>query len=174
MGRFGWGNTITLMKCVVLCGALILVDVGQITQTAFGSVIVALVFVDKMDGIVARHFQEVSYFGEIFDSEVDAFSTLASTLILFEMGGQFRWFIVIGFLRYLYIVSIWLANPPVKKEKSSFINRILGVIMSFSFGFLIIFKTPFLTSIAIVSSIAIVWSFLKDFQWLLGTARKSQ
>ncbi|RMG21446.1 MAG: hypothetical protein D6732_27325 [Methanobacteriota archaeon] len=173
-GKFGWANTITAMKLTLLIITIILLDLQIIDPVIVGFVLVGLVFIDKADGIMARYLGEVSIFGEIFDNEVDAFSTLVATIILSQIDTHYLVFIIVGLLRYLYVLGIWLFDPPVKKEKASFINKILGVSITFSFAFLIIFQTTIFLIITSISSVAIFWSFAKDFYWILGTARKSQ
>lgn len=173
-GRFGLANTLTFMKLVILLLAIMLYDLTKLKVSLIGYILIGLVFLDKADGMVARFFKETSLFGEIFDGEVDAFATLIATLLLFHINAQYWWFLAVGVLRYLYVLVIWWFNPPVKKEEPRFLNRLLGVLMSFSYAFLIIFPRFEFVVLAAIASIAIIWSFGKDIYWVLGIANKSQ
>lgn len=167
-GVFGYANAITFLKALISYFSLFFFAVGLIDNIIAAFCYFSLVFLDKLDGIAARRFGHSSVFGELFDSEVDAFNTLAMTLTLYMANASYFWFLVIGLLRYFYVLLIFIINPEVKKEKKSNINRILFVLMSFSFSGLLAFQNVPALACAVTCSVLIAWSFVKDFVWVVS------
>ncbi|MFK8103378.1 MAG: CDP-alcohol phosphatidyltransferase family protein [Saprospiraceae bacterium] len=92
---------------------------------------------DGVDGWLARHFQTESDFGAYLDMESDAFFVCTMSTILYLNHYFGAWILAIGFLRYAYVLLIYLLRQDHKKEGP---NRYATPIAGFLFISLL---TPF-------------------------------
>lgn len=109
--RFGIANAVTLARLVgsVWILALLLQAVWE-EPTRLIAICIAVVgstclLLDGVDGRIARRRGETSAFGGRFDNETDAGTTLllALTLPVFHVAGW--WVVLIGLIRYLYLLA---------------------------------------------------------------------
>src|SRR5215218_11011335 len=105
----GAANRVTLARAS-LVGAVtaLLADalVGSASvAAAVGLAAVALVL-DAVDGWVARRSGTVSALGARFDMEVDAFLILVLSVYVAQSVGP--WVLVIGAMRYVFVVVSWV------------------------------------------------------------------
>ncbi len=110
-GRFGPANAVTLAR---LCGVFVLPFLPPAHVAIAGAVLLAL---DGVDGSIARRTGLNGEFGEFFDKESDAFFMLVLCSMLYQLpGGLGAWVLVPGLMRYLFVIYVKLARPPVPKE----------------------------------------------------------
>lgn len=104
----GPADRVTLSRAVLACG------VAALTADSFGSpapvaILVALatvgLFLDGVDGKVARRTGTVSAFGARFDMEADAFLILVLSVYVGRTAGW--WVLAIGAARYLFVAASW-------------------------------------------------------------------
>ncbi|MFD3403579.1 CDP-alcohol phosphatidyltransferase family protein [Kribbella sp. NPDC058693] len=106
--RLGPADRVTLTRAVLACG------VAALTADSFGgeapvAVLVTLatvgLFLDGVDGKVARRTGTVSAFGARFDMEVDAFLIMVLSVYVGRTAGW--WVLAIGAARYLFVAASW-------------------------------------------------------------------
>jgi phosphatidylglycerophosphate synthase len=109
---FGTANGITLFR-----SALIAVLAGHAIEApdsddAAWWVAVALagtaLLLDGADGWMARRSRTASAFGARFDMEVDALAALVLSIVLWQSGRMGAWILLIGLLRYLFVLAGWM------------------------------------------------------------------
>lgn len=98
----GWANLVTLLRFFVLIVAMLIQS--QVGSLVFIVLIILVLIADGLDGYLARRLKQATSFGEILDTEVDAFLALSLSLcIWYDHHGAF-WLIAAGILRYIYML----------------------------------------------------------------------
>lgn len=113
-GRFGPANAITMAR---LAGMFALPFLPPLLIALWGTLLLAL---DGLDGRVARRTGTSGEFGAFLDQECDAFFMLLLCLLLYRLPeGPGAWILLPGLLRYLFVLFVRIARPPVPKEPRS-------------------------------------------------------
>jgi phosphatidylglycerophosphate synthase len=167
-GTFGWANTITALR---LGGILIL---GLILERLANELIIVVILLllagDGVDGWLARRFHQASEFGEYFDKETDAIFMLILSLAIVSTQRLGHWFLIVGLLRYLFVLILHFRQPEVVKEERSNRGRYIQILVM---GALIACFLPFPTfykPFAIVATLILLLSFARDFRWMFSTS----
>lgn len=83
---------------------------------------------DLADGRLARSRSEVTEFGSRLDTETDAMSTLAGSIIVIAYGLVSPLFAFVGLARYIYLIASWMIygeNNPSDDSNLQWLNKIL-------------------------------------------------
>lgn len=174
-GPLGWANRVTLVRAV-----LVALVAGALAGNAFVDAIwiwlcmaVVSLMLDGIDGFVARRTHSHSRFGARFDMELDALMILLLCIGLVRLESLGAWVVLIGALRYAFVVAgwrlEWLAAPlfPSFRRKTVCVWQVLALLLSL---------TP-LTShttamlLALSALVASVYSFGVDILWLYRQTR---
>ena len=129
---------------------------------------VALVL-DGVDGWMARRTGDTSAFGARFDMELDAFLLIALSVLVWHSGRVGAWVLLIGALRYLFIVAGWLwsaleAELPVSRRRQ-IICVVQGIALLCCLGPVI--PAAAAPPIAATALGSLVYSFGADVGWLI-------
>lgn len=171
-GCLGPANRVTLARGVLAAplaglalapGAL----TGAVAWLPVGLAGVVLML-DGLDGWVARNTGTSSAFGARFDMELDALVLLALCGLVWALDRAGVWVLVIGLLRYLFVVAGWLCPwlraplPPSMRRKAACV--IPGILLTIALA-------PLLAPTAAAASAAValgvlVYSFSVDVAWL--------
>lgn len=166
-GAFGPANTITAFRLSgVLCLPLSFVafDVMLVTAICF-----VLLGADGLDGWLARRRNQSSEFGEYFDKETDAFFLLILCMFAVLTQRLWSWILILGLLRYIFVVIIHLFRPHLLKERrTSRARTIYGLVMVAMLGSFLPYPTLY-KPLAMLASVSLVLSFTVDFY--LGFSR---
>jgi phosphatidylglycerophosphate synthase len=156
-GRLGPANMVTLAR---LAGMFALPFVPPQVVAGLGLLLLAL---DGVDGWVARRTATNGEFGAFLDQECDAFLLLLLCLLLHRLpGGLGPWILVPGLLRYLFVLYVRVARPPLRKEPRSrraawvFVLAVLSLLLCFA-AYPDRLDVP--RALAAATSLAIVLSF---------------
>ncbi|PAU76854.1 CDP-alcohol phosphatidyltransferase family protein [Halomonas salipaludis] len=116
--RFGWANRVTLLRgtlIALLAGSLWWPTLWQQHTVVLAGIAGAALLLDGIDGWVARRTGSISAFGARFDMELDAGFILLLCLALLVVGKVGAWVLLIGGMRYAFVVSgrlwPWLRSP---------------------------------------------------------------
>jgi phosphatidylglycerophosphate synthase len=166
-GEFGAANTITAFRLAgVLCFPLIFATFDRILVTAIGFVLLAL---DGLDGWLARRRNQSSEFGEYFDKETDAFFLLILCMLAVLTQRLWAWILILGLLRYLFVIIIHLFRPHLPRERrTSRARTIYGLVMVAILGSFLPYPTLY-KPLAVMASMGLGLSFMADFY--LGFSR---
>ena len=162
--HFGRGNLFTgLRLLLVLFTALFFDRIADYLVALSG---LFILIGDGIDGRTARRRNELSEFGEFFDKETDAlFIHLFCLLAILKnlLGG---WIILIGLLRYLFVLYLFLAGKKGHQERRSKIGRYIFVFVSCSV-IIIFLPVPLLPlTAAVMSLLLLIYSFGRDILWI--------
>ena len=157
----GYANWVTFLRWMILI--LIFAFSGQLSNVQIALLFLGLILLDGLDGFLARHFHHETVLGANFDMETDALYVCMASILLLEKGLVGRWILIIGFLRYLYIVLVYFLGMHQLTEKRTRIGPIIGVLLFI--GLLIpfilprIIYFPFLIVVSVMVSMSFSWSF---------------
>lgn len=171
--RLGACNAVTLLRAGLGASLLTpLVTDAPIHNSLehWGVILVAIVALamDGVDGFLARRSGLSSSYGARFDMEVDAALSLILMLHVLVAGTAGPYVIVLGVMRYLFIAASyplpWLDRP----LPPSFLRKLVCVVQVAA---LIALQLPVLPAqgahaIALLASMALLWSFARDVVWL--------
>lgn len=122
-GHYGRANAVTAFRFLLAAALTFDGPLPPLGQTlAAGSILL----LDGLDGWLARRYGLISRYGETLDMEVDAFFTLALCTVLFGSQRFGAWVLIPGALRYLFVLGIRCAGPPLRRAKSSRWSRAIG------------------------------------------------
>lgn len=128
--------------------------------------LVVIVVLDRVDGHVARRFNQESSWGRAYDVEVDSLYVLFCCIYLYLDQIAPLWIIVPGLMRYSYIIILKIINPPIKKERKNKIASYVAGIFFVSLLWSIAWSSPIQHIVLMVSSALIVLSFLISYYYL--------
>jgi phosphatidylglycerophosphate synthase len=170
---FGAANTITLgragMIMIVAGFAVDTVSYGAGAWWIAASLAACAFLLDGVDGWAARRGGRCTGFGARFDMEVDAVFALVIAAVLWQAGKVGAWVMLIGALRYVFILASVLYPPMLRPLPPS--NRRRAV-CAFQGGALCIALAPFVSTgaamgLAGAALLATAASFAIDTVWLL-------
>lgn len=109
--RFGPADRVTLYRAVlVLLLTSLVFQPALLQQLAwpYALLCLAALVLDGVDGYVARRTGTASRFGARFDMELDAFFILMLCLAVMVLGKAGPWVLLIGLMRYGFVMAGWL------------------------------------------------------------------
>lgn len=155
-GRYGAANAVTAFRFLLAAGLLSEGVFSAETQALAAGLILLL---DGIDGWLARRAGLVSEYGETLDKEVDAFFTLALCMALFATQRFGAWVLVPGALRYLFVLFIRLAGPPLRRERSTRWSRAIGATVLSGLTLSLLPVGGWAVAIAALVTFAVIGSF---------------
>ena len=172
----GPGNRLTLLRAtLVLPLATLAVLPGVFTQEGYWWIVglstVALLM-DSLDGPLARRTGSESAFGARFDMELDAFLLLVLSALLWQNGKVGSWVLLIGGLRYFFVLGglLWPplrgALPPSRRRKV--LCAVQGIVLVTCLA-PVIRPVP-ASALAASALLLLVYSFVVDGWWLARRA----
>lgn len=87
------------------------------------------IFLDGVDGWVAKKQQQQSSFGALFDKSVDAYFVLQVVFLLYLKGDVPAYFLIIGLLPYLYELLLYLLSWQYLKIPPNPIGRYVALLL---------------------------------------------
>lgn len=104
----GYANWVTFFRYLLLLITIILIE--HLPNIQLFILFSLCLLLDGVDGQVARHFQQQSDWGALFDKEVDSFFVLIISLTLYQYFDIPIWILGIGLLHYLYELLLYFLN----------------------------------------------------------------
>ena len=169
----GVANRVTLARSVLVLpvAALTLQPGALVLERAYWWIIslaAVAMLLDGTDGRVARRTRTTSAFGARFDMELDAFLLLALSVLVWQSGKVGAWVILIGALRYLFVVGglFWvaLAGELLPSERRKIVCAVEGVALLVCLGPIV--PASVAGVVAAGALAALVYSFAVDVRWL--------
>jgi phosphatidylglycerophosphate synthase len=171
-GAVGMGpaDRVTLTRATLVGGiAALIADSlsGPISVPTLVSLAAVALFLDAVDGWVARRTGTVSSLGARFDMEVDAFLILILSIYVVRLTGDW-WVLTIGAARYFFVAAGWLqpwmrgALPPRYWRKV--VAATQGIVLTIVAADVL---PGWLSTTALAMSLALLAeSFGRDVWWL--------
>lgn len=99
------GNWLTGIRLILVMSVLAFMP--DLSSTAVFLLFLANLLLDPLDGIVARKMGQASYFGAVFDQEVDAAFVLSAGFYYWLACDVGIWILIPGLLRYVFRLAVW-------------------------------------------------------------------
>jgi len=163
--KFGFGNQVTLIR--ITCVLLLSFFWETITNNIIVLVGLIIFLLDILDGWLARRFKLSSEFGDHFDKESDAFFMLTLCLLAIFNDRLGEWILIVGILRYVFVLAIPILNTKESKEQKSVRGRYIAGIAFFALLASFLPMQGFYQPFAIIATILIISSFTLDLKWLI-------
>ncbi len=163
---FGIANVLTGIR--LLAFLLIAIFYLETDNRLIFLIGLAILVADGLDGKIARWKNQESPLGEYLDKETDALFLHFLGLIAVFKDLLWDWVVVLGLLRYIFVVYLLLSGERTKTERRSPLGRYIFVyvIVALLVAFL---PVQNLAQPAIVlAALLLVYSFGRDFLWLLS------
>jgi phosphatidylglycerophosphate synthase len=110
----GYANYATAARLLlILCIGFAM---NEITRSWVYLVFAANVILDVVDGHLARRSGQTTWFGAVFDREVDALFVLVAYLYFYFVDGIAGWILLPGALPYAYRLVVWKFGAPAAAE----------------------------------------------------------
>lgn len=162
--RFGTGNFLTGIRLLLVL--LIAFFHRQIPNYIIALSGFLILIGDGIDGKIARQKHESSTFGEYFDKETDAlFIHMFCMLAVLKHVLGF-WALLIGLLRYLFVMYLLIAGKKDRKERRSKTGRRIFVFVSCAVSIMFLPFPPISLAVAVLSIVLLLYSFGRDILWI--------
>jgi len=162
--RFGLGNLLTFSRLLLI--SVTALFYAEIPNTFIAILGLIILIADGLDGLLARNRNESSMFGEYFDKETDAYFLHIWVMMAVMKSLLWPWTVILGLLRYLFIVYLFILGEREKKERRFKKGRYI-----FVYVICVLLATflpmPWLYKPAvIVALILLLYSFGRDLIWI--------
>jgi phosphatidylglycerophosphate synthase len=159
---FGVANIITTSRLLMV---LYLSSGVNLVNHPFLYIPITLIpLLDVVDGWIARQRMEETYFGMLYDMEVDALFVLSASIIIFEKYPSLWIVLIPAYLRYIYKAGITIFDKENAFQESK--QKYASVIAGNYFIALIVFylfENKLANIYITISSLLILFSFGKSF-----------
>ena len=126
-----------------------------------------VVSADGIDGYLARKYKQDSEFGAYFDMETDALLVCLLCSMFYLEGWLGGWILFMGYLRYLYVMLIYIFGLQGLREGSTRFAKTIAVIFFIALLFPFVFPPVIYYPVIGLASLLVVYSFGVSFRGLL-------
>lgn len=167
----GWPNRITLIRAILvalLAAALVQPTIYRESAWLVAAIALVVLFLDGLDGWLARRLDQCTAFGARFDMEVDAALIMVLCLGLAVIGKVGLWVLAIGLMRYAFVAAMniwpWLRQP----LSPSFRRKLVCVwqVASLLLALLPVVPSGLAALLAFSALALLAFSFAIDIAWL--------
>jgi phosphatidylglycerophosphate synthase len=170
IATFGAANRATLLRVAMI--SLIAACIGEPASDGLAWSLVVLttaaLFLDGLDGLIARRTNSMSAFGARFDMETDAALIMILSVLCWTFGKAGIWILAAGAMRYVFVLASyplpWMRAPlPYSRRRQTVCiwqsGLLLGVISP-------VFPNPVSDLLAFGTLLLLGSSFAVDVRWL--------
>ncbi|MFC8679942.1 CDP-alcohol phosphatidyltransferase family protein [Microbacterium ureisolvens] len=173
--RFGAANAVTATRSALvgIITALVVASFDGATATVLLVTLAAVALaLDGVDGFVARRTSSQSELGARFDMEVDAYLLLV--LCVYDVRLVGWWVLVIGLLRYAFVVAGWLLPWMQHTLPPRYWRKVVTALCGVALTIVAAQVLPAAGNIAVaaVALIVVLESFGRDVLWLVRLNRR--
>ena len=154
--RFNYANLVTALR--LLLGAALILTPAYLGPAYAAAQLVLLWALDVLDGILARSLGTTSVLGANLDKEGDAFITLNACLALMQLGLVGPWILIIGLIRYAYLLLLGLTRRVSKSPRAPLSNFTTGythVILGLGF----VIHSRLHTALLVIATVLVLISY---------------
>ncbi len=168
----GYANWATFMRLV---GTIVVFTFSEsFDNFQIATILTILISMDGLDGFLARRFKQVTEFGANFDMETDALYVCLATILLFERNLVGSWILLIGFLRYFYVVLIYFMKMHYLVEKRTKFGPTIAVVLFIAVLIPYVLPKYIYFPFLLLASCLVIISFTWSFYLLILEKRKAE
>ncbi|KAA3632836.1 MAG: CDP-alcohol phosphatidyltransferase family protein, partial [Bacteroidetes bacterium] len=157
----GYANWVTIFRfLLMLTGGVLLNSWNPVYCFPFFLIALCL---DGLDGYLARKLGQTTEFGAYLDMETDAFFVAFLSTYWYLDGRVGVWILFIGFLRYLYVLTLKLSGLEGKEEKGTRFAKIIAVLIMSALLAPFVLPEMVYMSMIVLASVLTVYSFGVSF-----------
>ena len=161
----GYANWVTIFRLTLLC--LLGFSYNQYDYFTLGILSVIVLFLDGVDGYIARKMSMSSAFGGRLDGETDAFFVLLFSSIVYDLKMADYWILWPGLLRYIFVLCCYLFWNKTIPEPVSYLRKTIAVIIMGALVSPFLLDKQYYLPVLIIATVLVTYSFGKSFvfQW---------
>lgn len=153
----GYANWITTLRLLIVLTAVNFWS--TLSPTLLFLIFLLVIFLDGVDGAIARKLRQTSKPGEYLDMETDALFVFLLSYMHYSNGTLPYWILIPGGLRYFYGIMMMWAKMPKKTLPSKKIRSAIALFFFIALLLPLIFKAELYLIPAGISSLLIIISF---------------
>ncbi len=124
---WSYANIVTLFRLgIILFTTWNISDLEETTLLMLFGIALAM---DGLDGYLARHYKQASDFGAYLDMETDSFFVAALSFHWWQNHVTSWWILIIGFMRYSYVLIFTIVKTKGKEKSTRFAKTIAVIFM---------------------------------------------
>ncbi len=140
---------------------------SQLSLFVIGVLSAIIACMDILDGYYARKDNNATIVGEYLDKEVDAIFVLLMTMMVYHFKLLPSWILVIGILRYGYVLILPYLKSKEHKEYRSRYGRVIAVVLMVGLIGCFILRFKFYAYVMMAVSFLVVGSFIHSLiHWI--------
>jgi phosphatidylglycerophosphate synthase len=165
----GYANLLTLLRYIIL---LLIVAFSNIWPLwSLGLLFAIPVLLDGLDGYIARKLNHVTKFGALFDLETDSIFMTVTGMILYQRHIVGAWLLPAAYMRYFYVLLIWIFQLNRIQEKRTRFGPFIAFIMFVCLIIEFLFQSVATRIILFIAACLIVLSFIYSFFGVISNRR---
>ena len=157
----GYANYVTAARWILLLYVLLMRT--SLDNHWFVALIVLVIIADGIDGYLARRFQSETEFGEVFDTEVDAFLALSLCMIIAMGHPTALWILFGGCLRYIFVIGYRLFGWQNRRRPQMPETKTFAVLYFLSLLSPWLMTWTYAVWILVAGTLLVSYSFLREF-----------
>ncbi|MGP9684875.1 MULTISPECIES: CDP-alcohol phosphatidyltransferase family protein [unclassified Halomonas] len=174
-GALGWANRVTLIRAVLVAIVAAGLLAGAFKNAIWQWLLIAVIalLLDGVDGWIARYTYSHSTFGARFDMELDALLIMLLCVGLWEFESLGAWVLLIGGMRYLFVMAgwrfKWLTAPLFAsfRRKAVCVWQVAALLLA-----LTPLNSPLMANLLTLSAlVSLAYSFGVDVRWLYARSK---
>jgi phosphatidylglycerophosphate synthase len=134
-----------------------------LSNSAIAVTALVVISMDGLDGYLARRFKSSSTTGAYFDKETDAFFVCIMCSAIYLKGYLGSWILLIGFMRYIYVLVLFFLNISQRNEPSSRFAQVIAGILFYALITPFVMTENLYVPCILLSSILLIISFSHSF-----------
>ena len=140
---------------------------AQLDLLIIGSVAIIIALLDILDGYLARKDNNATVVGEYLDKEVDGVFVLLISAIIYHNNVLPSWILVLGSLRYIYVLILPYLKTGGQKEYKSRYGRIVAIVLMVGLIGCFFINHRYYEILMLAISIIVVSSFVRSlWHWI--------
>jgi phosphatidylglycerophosphate synthase len=157
----GYANLLTLLRYSLILIIVVFSNVWPLWS--LGLLFAIPVLLDGLDGYLARKLNHITRFGALFDLETDSLFMTLTGMILYDRHMVGAWLLPAAYMRYFYVLLIWILQLNRIQEKRTLFGPFIALIMSVSVLLEFLFQSAATRVILFCASCLIILSFIYSF-----------
>lgn len=163
-------NILTLVRFLAIPVLAYLIYAGDAYNLGAFFLFAAIWMTDMLDGYIARHYNQITEFGKLFDPLVDKLFQLTTAVMMFVVGKLPLWVPIVIFIKELLMVagSALLLRKDRMVVFAQWYGKIGTVLFVLAFAVLFFLHTDQRQLAAVIFILPVGWSLYACFRYAMA------